>query len=687
MTLLVKSILRLTMGLLFVLLILNRNFAKDGPLVFPTPQFYQLSEDQVILKKASEVSFVLPSQFEPRIEVAAKLVSSRLEGLGLEVKASRVKLGQATADNAFKFFLLPFSQMPTPGKESILDEADRHLLATKENTGQEYVLVIRSQERTAYLIGNTGQGVLNAAASLVQLITKANDTVRMPAVHIRDFPDFKYRMAADWLSNVEINRWSYDWGDGVHGYVARIKQKLDLCTNYKINMVLAHGFGWGTEFFPGFAAMMRDLNAYARDRGIKMVTGGYGASYGIAYQSGPLYEEAPYLGKIFKNRDSYPNGAIYQCMGFSRSKDPSIDTRTLGSCRGNEVLNDLKAEELRQYVDKTEPGGLYIHHEDFGGYQGSQKSWLQRCQRCRKRWPNDDLKASDGGAGGLANGYRKLIQAIQTVKNPQTGYDASRDCTIILVSPVYHTDSQTAQDWDDVLELWQNVGKQLPKSSNVEICFREIFPLKGSTRKWVPEFNRAMSEAQLPFKIFMFFAGGGDNFTSDYPVVASPALNRSFIGSEAIYNGGSGFAQEPLQLINAEYSWNSRSNGFFQDPETYEEAVGLWQSYLTNQSRPGPLFDSDGLLHRVCTLLYGHRAGEHVAQLHTTFSLADEKETPPGMWSKLYPLSVLWRNLAVDSAGWSKEISDPKLKRFLVQKSMTSSEYHRNMASRWGKWE
>ena len=122
-------------------------------------------------------------------------------------------------------------------------------------------------------------------------------------------------------------------------------------------MVLAHGFGWGTEFFPGFAAMMKDLNGYARDRGIKMVTGGYGASYGIAYQSGPLYEEAPYLGKVFKNQESYPSGKLYQCMGFSYSKDPSIDTRTLGSCRANDDLNALKADELRQYVAKPNPAG------------------------------------------------------------------------------------------------------------------------------------------------------------------------------------------------------------------------------------------------------------------------------------------------------------------------------------------
>ena len=97
----------------------------------------------------------------------------------------------------------------------MLSSEDRSLLTKKNSTGQEYVLVTRPHEKAAYLVGQTGQGVLYAAASLLQLMTSANDQVRIPAIHIRDFPDFKYRMAADWLSNVEINRWVYDWGDGV----------------------------------------------------------------------------------------------------------------------------------------------------------------------------------------------------------------------------------------------------------------------------------------------------------------------------------------------------------------------------------------------------------------------------------------------------------------------------------------
>jgi hypothetical protein len=661
-----------------VLLNSTRSVAKNEPPILPTPQFYQFLEGELTLPKGPvEVRFVLPTQVEPSIRIAMELILKGLKEAGVQAKVAEPKAGQLSGKDGFRVILLPFSELLALSQGSILSSEDRSLLTRKDSTGQEYVLVTKPQERAVYLVGQTSQGVLYAAASLLQLMTDANDKVRIPAIHIRDFPDFKYRMAADWLSNVEINRWLYDWGDGVEAYSARIKRKLDLCASYKINMVLAHGFGWGTEFFADFSAMMKELNSYARDRGIKMVTGGYGASYGIAYQSGPLYEEAPYLGKVFKNQDSYPGGKIYQCMGFSHSKDPSIDTRTLGSCRANDALNALKADELRQYVAKTEPGGLYIHHEDFGGFEGSQRSWLQRCDRCRKRWPSDDLKASNGGAGGLANGYRQLIEAVQSVKNPQTGYDAARDCTTILVSPVYDANPQSKTDWENALSLWQSIGKQLPKSSNVQICFREIFPLKASTRKWVPDFNQVMTEERLPFKIFMFFSGGGDNYQSDYPVVASPTLNRGFLGAESIYNSGGGINQEPFQLINAEYSWNSRSSGFFSDPGTYEEALDLSKKYLANESRPGPLFDSGGMIDRICALLYGRGAGRHVAELNRLFVSADEKQTPPGMWTKLYPLSVLWRSLAVDSAAWTKEVADPKLKHFLNENALDSAGYHR----------
>ena len=128
--------------------------------------------------------------------------------------------------------------------------------------------------------------------SILQLIRHNSAGLEIPQMYVRDYPDFEFRAASDWLLNGEVNRWSMDRGQGVEAYRKLIKQKLDRALQYKVNMVLIDGFGWGLkQRFEGYAELMRDLNTYARARGIHLLYGGYGASYGIAYQTGPIYEE------------------------------------------------------------------------------------------------------------------------------------------------------------------------------------------------------------------------------------------------------------------------------------------------------------------------------------------------------------------------------------------------------------
>src|SRR5262245_32119378 len=256
--------------------------------ILPTPQSLQYLKGTILLDAdRNKVVYIIPARDSAPLRVAQELISEELRARGVALEAQRVVLGQKVPEEGLRIYLASYQeyQKGTGEADAALDEEDRQLLASPKANGQEYILWLRPPRRAAYLIGAGDQGVLWAASSFVQLLGKDGDGVSIPAVQIRDFPDFPFRMAADWLMNVEINRWSYDWGDGVEGYLRRAKRKLDLCVRYKINMVLAHGFGWGLDFFPGFTDMMRELNQYARDRGIGLVTGGYGASYGMAYQS------------------------------------------------------------------------------------------------------------------------------------------------------------------------------------------------------------------------------------------------------------------------------------------------------------------------------------------------------------------------------------------------------------------
>ncbi len=159
----------------------TRSLAKSEPPVLPTPQFYQFLEGELTLPKGPvEVRFVLPTQVEPSIRIAMELILKGLKEAGVEPKVTELKAGQLSGKNGFNVILLPFSELLAPHQRSILSSEDRSLLTRKDSTGQEYVLVTKPQEKAAYLVGQTSQGVLYAAASLLQLMTGANDRYGFP---------------------------------------------------------------------------------------------------------------------------------------------------------------------------------------------------------------------------------------------------------------------------------------------------------------------------------------------------------------------------------------------------------------------------------------------------------------------------------------------------------------------------
>lgn len=57
-------------------------------------------------------------------------------------------------------------------------------------------------------------------------------------------------------------------------------RKLDFCLRYKISIVYFDGYSWKSERLPRYTEMMRELNRFARQRGMKLVFGGYGMAYG-----------------------------------------------------------------------------------------------------------------------------------------------------------------------------------------------------------------------------------------------------------------------------------------------------------------------------------------------------------------------------------------------------------------------
>ena len=310
-------------------------------------------------------------------------------------------------------------------------------LARLEGLAAQQGYAIRSAAASpVVLYACSSAGLLHAVATLLQLVRADDGDLLLENVEVKDWPEFEYR-GNNWLLGNELYGWSYDRGDGLKAYEKRIVRKLDLCVLYKINLIGFDGFGWNPERFPGYGPLMRRLASAARLRGIKLEFGGYGSGYGL---------RAAYDGRIFRNRKGYPDGPVYACCGMPGIKHTET-SRTMGTCLGNRALLKLKQKELIEFVRRVEPGMLYIHNVDAMGIKESTEVWRLRCPACRKKWPSDEVVAEDGMAGAFASFYDALAKAVNGVRNQKSGYDAARDCLLMMVSPAYTSLEESDREW------------------------------------------------------------------------------------------------------------------------------------------------------------------------------------------------------------------------------------------------
>lgn len=648
--------------------------------VLPSPQYLEQNGAEIRIGHSQPVRLVVgPSRSDSaKIRLAAEYLRKHLEDR--KVSPSVKSADSVGQPEEVQIYLWDYSSDIHPAVSvNLLDEG---VLTGDSYQGQGYV--IRTMlPQSIWVIGGTAQGTLYGAMTLLQLVETMEQGIRIPGVYIRDYPDFPFRAASDWLLRIELSHMTYDRGQGLEAFLRTCEGKLDRALRFKINMVLMDGFGWSIDrHFPGYGDAMLRLNRYARARGIRLIFGGYGAGYDL--------REAEYKGRVFENREWYPDGPRYKCLGGPY--------RGRGGCRGNEALNELKAEELREFVAAVEPGALYIHHEDCCAFNEFSRAWPERCDRCRKRWPSDDFRAPNGGAGALANGYTALIKAVNDVKKPDGSYDASRDLEILLVSPIYAPNSSSSEDWSNVLELWNNIVNLLPNASNIQVATRETFSQEGGGSNWVRLFDSALQTPTTKFGLFLFFAGGADNFFSDYPLTGTPALNAMFQGARTIYNATGDFYQEPMELINAEYSWNARPVWPYRESMPSSEILALRHRYIYEQNQPPEIFVQNGLFTRICEILYGAKAAPWMASYYRESAwLPESPEAPdeppnqlrrqitylPGVWDRAYAIPAHWLHLLVDSALWGREIQSGRVKKQMEIWKIDRAEVHRRQARRW----
>ncbi len=494
------------------------------------------------------------------------------------------------------------------------------------------------------------EGLLRAEATLGQLLERHAQGDRLPCCTIRDWPDFRRRCAADWLLNCEINRWSYDWGDGSAACLARLKRKLDFCFAHKINQVWFDGFGWAVERATGgpggYAHLARECNRYARERGIQLVFAGYGGGYGTAYQHSELYRLG-YQGQVFWNRRPWPDGPLYDCVGAEAPV-----SRQVGTCPSNAGLRAARIADLRQFVQAVEPGLMYIHDIDAGNFEPSRQSWLMRCDDCRRRWPSDELTDPRGQAGAYAEWFRAVAEDLFRVRTEV--YDAPRDLTLVFTSPVYTTYNEPGQPelWAAEVAYFRLLSELIGPQPNVLFGVREQFYRADGAPK-IAQLRQALDEVGHGHGAYVIAFGGGDNYTSDDLYNLSGAVAPVYRGATAVCVSNGGVHEEPVQVLNAELLWNSAADGFSIDPGDNARIAATWSELLRGTWRPAELCGPAGYLAAACRHLWGEAAGDLLHRARLCGTTGEDGPVARVWWSVTREI----RRLTGEYEPWNDRVS------------------------------
>ncbi|MCL5098688.1 MAG: glycoside hydrolase family 20 zincin-like fold domain-containing protein [Candidatus Omnitrophica bacterium] len=561
------------------------------PIVIPYPQCLERTDgDPLMLGERGQIAVELPRHgTDGFLGESIKLIESRLAQGGLSNQADRV---------ATRIELV----IGTPEGQGVSRQNGPRTSAAEaavlQRGSQAYVIrMTPGNPARIEIIGSAGLGVYYGATTLVQLFqVESGGRITVPCVRVQDYPDIPYRMSADWVLKYDWEVNGYDWGDGLESFINRCKRKIDLCSLYKVNMVRFLG-GRMLPDTPGSAERFKrlerfalELNRYAAQRGVILqysmsILGRHYYNWGNAYTE-------PWL----ESREYYPDGPRFDCIGKR--------VQNCASCPSNLAQRKIILEKIKQFIRKSEPRAIYLHHMDHfaESYAYIKEVWTQdRCAHCRQLFPDDEPMSPRGLAGAMAQYYSAVVRELKSVKNPESGYDASRDLMICFASPLY--------------TLCSNQG-------SVYACF--IFSkmiLREQYNRWdehglrTDEMARALADAGWPNAVFMFAVQGGGFLPDHYLLVSSPVLTGIFHGATTLYNFNGQVHSEVQVLANVNYAWNNRAPGSI-DPQGLPgralEAAA--QGYAGGAKHSDYLYGP--FLETACERLYGGEAAPYLAQMY-----------------------------------------------------------------------
>jgi hypothetical protein len=175
--------------------------------IIPTPRFAEPLDRQIAISGAVKVHIA-----QPGLSSARAMLNQRWPQL---------KLAEVSTPEGAHIVLWNYAAAHPPVK---LNYLERRTLESDPVRAQSYVIAMDGD--TMWVIGGSPLGVQYGAATVAQLFRFDSQGTHLEAASIRDSPDFEFRAASDWLLAAELNRWSFDRGQGFDAFEATMKEKL-----------------------------------------------------------------------------------------------------------------------------------------------------------------------------------------------------------------------------------------------------------------------------------------------------------------------------------------------------------------------------------------------------------------------------------------------------------------------------
>lgn len=454
----------------------------------------------------------------------------------------------------------------------------------EEKNAQEQGYILTRDAKGVVLTAQSSVGVMYGLMSLIQLCEEAPVTFE-----IYDRPQIRFRgnMNTLWA---EAGIWSYDFGDGVEKATQRVKDAIDQYAQAKLNLMYVDAFGYRTERFEGYNAMMTELSEYARVRGVRMMIGGYSMGYGMSAH------EDSYMGTVFRNRESYPDGAIYDCIGGTEKG------RSYGTCLSNDALTAAKIEEIREYLRATGVNMIYMHGTDDD--QIHESLWTVRCEHCRKEYPSNSLYTAEGAAGAFAAFYDRVLEEL---------LPEFPDLIICPVSPGYaYKDSTNDASFEKSCKFWSSIYDLMENKENCIPMFRELLYQHSGSEMRFDHLGKT-----LPSYSVVYFSSG-DGFYSDKIYTPSAAYTAFMKDADLVLCANGTSWQKATMVTNAEYMWNPTNSAYWNLElyGNYSDQLAHYNAFREGQILPKEIYGEDGLLDASCELIFGKEHGKRIADMY-----------------------------------------------------------------------